>query len=332
MHESTDFSLIRDSVARYADERILPDREALDLVGLRELGLLDLDVSDASGIATLCLVLETLAARSAAPAALLFAHHLARETLRNAEANGHRDLFAFPAFTELEAEHGLRASGERLEGISSLVVGAPIAEALLLPALDESGELGLALVRRGDPGVGIGEPLLTLGMRGCPTADVSVSIDKPRLLPAASLRRSYARFRGPAVAIAAGLVGASLRTALDYAKERYQGGKQIIDHDEVRLLLAGMSEDHAHCRLAADRLRAGELSEAESLALFTRAKQRAARATADGVQLLGGNGYMEDYDQERCMRDARQAECLLGRVAWSRLALVAALANPEVSP
>ena len=36
------------------------------------------------------------------------------------------------------------------------------------------------------------------------------------------------------------------------------------------------------------------------------------RVTADGVQLFGGNGYTKDYPQEKRMRDAKQAQSLLG--------------------
>jgi alkylation response protein AidB-like acyl-CoA dehydrogenase len=38
----------------------------------------------------------------------------------------------------------------------------------------------------------------------------------------------------------------------------------------------------------------------------------ACRATVDGVQLLGGSGYMKDFGQEKRMRDAKQVQCLLG--------------------
>jgi alkylation response protein AidB-like acyl-CoA dehydrogenase len=41
--------------------------------------------------------------------------------------------------------------------------------------------------------------------------------------------------------------------------------------------------------------------------------EMACRATTDGVQVLGGNGYMKDFGQEKRMRDAKQVQCLLGR-------------------
>jgi alkylation response protein AidB-like acyl-CoA dehydrogenase len=40
--------------------------------------------------------------------------------------------------------------------------------------------------------------------------------------------------------------------------------------------------------------------------------EMACSATSEGVQLLGGNGYMKDYGQEKRMRDAWQARSLLG--------------------
>lgn len=48
-------------------------------------------------------------------------------------------------------------------------------------------------------------------------------------------------------------------------------------------------------------------------AALVRAREAAVAGTTDGVQILGGYGYMEDYGQERRMRDARQLASLLGR-------------------
>jgi alkylation response protein AidB-like acyl-CoA dehydrogenase len=47
--------------------------------------------------------------------------------------------------------------------------------------------------------------------------------------------------------------------------------------------------------------------------------EMASRAAQDGVQLLGGNGYTKDYGQEKRMRDARQAQCLLGMVPLRKM-------------
>ena len=49
-------------------------------------------------------------------------------------------------------------------------------------------------------------------------------------------------------------------------------------------------------------------SRAEAVAVL----DLACEVAADGIQLLGGNGYMADYHQEKRFRDAVQAQSFLG--------------------
>ena len=51
--------------------------------------------------------------------------------------------------------------------------------------------------------------------------------------------------------------------------------------------------------------------------------------TEDGIQVLGGNGYMEDYGQEKRFRDARQAQTLLGLVPRRKLEYVRRVVDGE---
>lgn len=48
----------------------------------------------------------------------------------------------------------------------------------------------------------------------------------------------------------------------------------------------------------------------------------ACETVTDGVQILGGNGYMKDYGQEKRFRDARQVQALLGTVPMRKLGLI----------
>jgi alkylation response protein AidB-like acyl-CoA dehydrogenase len=47
----------------------------------------------------------------------------------------------------------------------------------------------------------------------------------------------------------------------------------------------------------------------------------ACEATVDGVQILGGYGYMKDYGQEKRYRDARMVQALLGSAPLKKLAM-----------
>jgi len=69
----------------------------------------------------------------------------------------------------------------------------------------------------------------------------------------------------------------------------------------------------------------GSLSEA-GLILIT---EQASRATTDGVQVLGGYGYMQDYRQEKRMRDAKQIEAIFGAAPAKRLELMAEILKQE---
>jgi len=319
--------LLETAVRRFAERELVPHMDELNhypdrplpegfLAGLGELGLLDAEPQ--TGIELLASALRELAYSAAAPAALVFAHALGQHLVTKAGRNA-SGLCAYPSYGEPQAPE-LRYVEDRdalvVDGTCQMVAGAPFAQTLVLPAFG-AGSTALLVLEPTTPGLEVGLPLLTLGMRGCPTADVSLSavrVTADRFVRNAGplLDGAHALFRGPATAIAAGVLARSTRTATEYARERYQGGRNIIDHQEVRRLLAGMLADEELCRSAVERLIDGT-AEPAATELFLRAKERAARATCDGVQLLGGYGYMEDYGQERCMRDAKQAEYLLGR-------------------
>lgn len=339
-----ELELIQQSVKRFAEREVAPMCDALNHYpdvalparlrpGLEELGLLDLEHDPT----VLCAVVEGLSRVCAATAAMVLTNALTRAVLAElGRVNGSGpkpgSLGAYPIYDE-PGDAGqalvLREQDERfvLSGTRSMVALAPVADYLVLPAADAAGASpALVLVDANTPGVQVGEPLLTLGMRGCPTADVHcdlVRIAPERVLArgarAASVLESVAaRFLAPVAALVTGSVEASFATAAQYAQDRYQGGRYIIDHEQVRALLADMLADLASCRGAVGALRHAPAPSASAAALFVRVKDIATRATTDGVQLLGGNGYMEDYGQERCMRDARQAACLLGRPDYWR--------------
>jgi len=51
----------------------------------------------------------------------------------------------------------------------------------------------------------------------------------------------------------------------------------------------------------------------------------ATKLTTDGIQVLGGNGYMKDYGQEKRFRDAKHIQAFLGLAPMRKLALVSAI-------
>jgi alkylation response protein AidB-like acyl-CoA dehydrogenase len=344
-----DASLIRTSVARFARREVAPRQAALEhgealpaareLLGeLARLGLLALDVADPGDRLALLAALRTLAAESPSIAALLLAHAAGRALAAAAGAPQDDEArWGYPLYADLAATSpaviGVAGpDGVVLIGGLELCAGAPLATHLLVPA-EIDDDLELVAVPTDGAGVTIDPPLRTLGLRGLPTADVRLR--GARLAPGARLARgarardlvriAERRLRGPALGVCAGIAERSLRETVAYATQRYQGGVPIAEHQEVRRLLAGLVADHARVRLAAEQLAAEPgPPEPVAAALFADSKERVAHATCDGVQLLGGYGYLEDYQPERLMRDAKQAQVLLGRCEVARQALIEA--------
>ena len=106
-----------------------------------------------------------------------------------------------------------------------------------------------------------------------------------------------------------GMAMAALNYAIDYAHEREQFGRPIIDHQAVAFRLAELATRLEAARqlvLHAARLRDAAqpcLKEACMAKLF--ASEAAHRATDTALQLFGGSGYVRDAGLERHVRDAR---------------------------
>jgi alkylation response protein AidB-like acyl-CoA dehydrogenase len=245
-------------------------------------------------------------------------------------------LTAFPVY-ELPSDPAPEVSAEQhdsgyvLRGTAEYLALAPLATVLIVPAqVQETGKAAFFMLSPQTPGVKVGAPVLSLGLRTCPVADVeleAVRVPAEALLcgdAAAAYPPLASRFRPAVAAMALGTLRASYRAARQYALERHQGGRMIIEHDLVRLMLANMAviaetgTALVECMaLAADQGRPGTLSES-GLILLT---EQASRAASDGVQALGGYGYMQDYGQEKRMRDAKQIESIFGAAPAKRLEL-----------
>jgi len=50
-------------------------------------------------------------------------------------------------------------------------------------------------------------------------------------------------------------------------------------------------------------------------------------ATNDGIQILGGYGYMKDYGQEKRYRDVRMVQALLGAVPFKKIDIIRQATN-----
>ncbi len=139
---------------------------------------------------------------------------------------------------------------------------------------------------------------------------------------------------GGRISVAALSVGTALgayERALQYATERKAFGKEIHEFQAVGNKLADMATDIEasklltfHAAWKKDQGR-GIIKEAAMAKLF--ASETAMRATTEAIQVLGGYGYVKEYDVERFFRDAKILEIGEGTSEIQRLIITKHIIN-----
>ncbi len=117
-----------------------------------------------------------------------------------------------------------------------------------------------------------------------------------------------------------------LRQAADfsrsYALERVAFGKPIAHHQGLAFLIIDMrmAVDGARLLLheAASHVDRGLPCEAQAAAAFVEAVEASRLVGPNGVQILGGHGFMQDYPVEKYMRESRALGLALGGVDAAR--------------
>jgi alkylation response protein AidB-like acyl-CoA dehydrogenase len=109
---------------------------------------------------------------------------------------------------------------------------------------------------------------------------------------------------------AVGIARAAYEVALDYAKQRVQFGRPIVENQGVAFKLADMKTSIDAARLLVWRAawmarNNHEFTAAEGSMSKLYAGETAVRVTQEAMQILGGNGFTREYPVERMARDAR---------------------------
>jgi len=176
------------------------------------------------------------------------------------------------------------------------------------------------IVERGTPGLSTGGLEDKLGMRSSDTValhleDVRVSGSQLLGTPGRAFDDAKTVLEGGRIMISAislGLARAALERSAAYANERETFGKPIIEHGMIQSKLADMVTQLEAGRLlvyrGASHLDEGRETSLDSAVTKLFTSEMASRACMDAIQILGGYGYLKDYDVERCMRDAKLCE------------------------
>jgi len=248
-----------------------------------------------------------------------------------------------------------------LNGTKTWITNGGIADVhvLVLSVDPELGSRGHAafVVPPGTPGISQGQKFKKHGIRASHTAEVVLDncrvpgscllggkeklderLARARAGQSSKSQAAMATFEAtrPAVgAQAVGIARAAYEFSLDYAKERVQFGRAIIENQAIAFKLADMKT-----RIDASRLlvwRAAwmgkngqkfESGEGSMSKLF--AGETAVKVTEEAIQILGGYGYVRDNPVERWHRDSKIYTIFEGTSEVQRLVIARAISGVHI--
>ncbi|MBM7083309.1 acyl-CoA dehydrogenase family protein [Micromonospora sp. SCSIO 07396] len=246
--------------------------------------------------------------------------------------------------------------GQKAYATNGGIAGVHVVTASVDPELGSRGQAAF-VVPPGTAGLHATRKLKKLGLRASHTADVFLddvrvpgrcllggkdALDE-RLARARSgqrasgqaAMRTFELSRPTVGAQALGVARAAYEYALDYAKDRVQFGRPIIENQAVAFALADMKMEIDAARLLVWRaawmgrnnrpFTAGEGSMSK-----LKAGEVAVAVTDRAVQLLGGAGFLRDHPVERWYRDAKIYTIFEGTSEIQRLVISRAISGVQI--
>jgi isovaleryl-CoA dehydrogenase len=216
--------------------------------------------------------------------------------------------------------------GERyvLNGRKMWITNGPEADVLVVYAKTdpEAGARGISafIIEKSFKGFAPAQKLDKLGMRGSSTSELvfdDCEVPAENLLGTANqgVRVLMSGLDYERVVLSGGplgLMAAALDVAVPYVRERRQFGHAIGTFELVQGKLADMYASLNACRsyayMVAGACDRADGTRKDSAACILFCAESATRVSLDAIQLLGGNGYINDYPTGRLLRDAKLYE------------------------
>lgn len=176
------------------------------------------------------------------------------------------------------------------------------------------------LIEKGLPGFSTAQKLDKLGMRGSDTCELvfeNCRVNSSQIL--GELNKGVEVLMSgldyERLILAAGPVGlmhACLDIVMPYIHERKQFGKAIGEFQLIQGKVADMYATFNACRsylyASAKACDNGTITQADSASLILFVSEKATQMALDAIQILGGNGYINEYATGRLLRDAKLYE------------------------
>ena len=211
-----------------------------------------------------------------------------------------------------------------LNGAKMWITNGPVADALIVYAKTDpaAGARGISafLVEKGYKGFRPGSKLDKLGMRG---SDTSELIFEDCEVPEENLVGELGRGvnvlmsgldyeRAVLAGGPLGLMQSAMDLVLPYVHERRQFDKPIGEFQLIQAKIADMyvalNASRAYVYAVAKACDRNETTREDAAGAVLFSGERATEVALDAIQILGGNGYTNDYPAARLLRDAKLYE------------------------
>ena len=255
-----------------------------------------------------------------------------------------------------EAKDEWVLNGQKAWATNGGIANVHVVVASVDPELKSRGQAAF-VIPPGTKGLEMGTKLKKHGIRASHTADVFLDDcripgscllgGKEKLDERLAGAREGKKARGQAAmrtfemsrptvgAQAIGIARAAYEYALEYAKERKQFGKAIIENQAIAFTLADMKLEIDAARLLVWRAswmgRADKpFDNAEGSMSKLKAGEVAEWVTERAMHILGGNGYTREYPVERMHRDAKIYTIFEGTSEIQRLVIARAISGVHI--
>lgn len=234
-----------------------------------------------------------------------------------------------------------------LNGTKCWITNGPDADTLIVyartnqTALPQHG-ITAFLIENGFGGFTTGPKLDKLGARGSntaelifdnckvPTKNVLGKVDQGVYVLMSGLDYERIVMAGGAI----GFMQAACDIAFEYAHQRKQFNQRIGEFQLIQGKMADMYTTLSACRSyvygVARSCDAGKRSAKDCAGAILYSGEKATQVALDAIQILGGNGYINDYPTGRILRDAKLSDIGAGTSEIRRLLIGRAL-NKEYS-
>ncbi|MBL4870520.1 MAG: acyl-CoA dehydrogenase family protein, partial [Robiginitomaculum sp.] len=211
-----------------------------------------------------------------------------------------------------------------LNGNKMWITNGPIADTLIVYAKTDlsAGSKGITafIIEKGFKGFSTAQKLDKLGMRGSDTCEL---VFEDCIVPEENIMGPLGKGVGILMSgldyertvLSGGSIGimqACLDVVLPYIHERKQFGKSIGEFQLMQGKLADMyvttSTARAYTYAVAQACDRGETARKDAAGAILYAAEKATLLALDAIQMLGGNGYINEYPTGRLLRDAKLYE------------------------